>query len=63
MVFLSPSKKCKVLSTYKISQLVENDGDDIDKDPDYIEDHSSSSSSNEEDVEGGQDLVIEANRR
>ena len=61
MVFLSPSKKRKVLSTFEICQLVSNDGDDSDKDPDYIEDHNSSSSSDEEDVEGG--LVIVANRR
>ena len=50
-----------MLSTFEICQLVSNDGDDSDKDPDYIEDHNSSSSSDEEDVEGG--LVIEANRR
>ena len=62
MVFLSPSKKRKVLSTYEISQLVENDGDDSDQDPDYIEEKDCSSSSDEEDAEGGQNLVTEANK-
>jgi len=42
------NKRIKVLSTYEISQLVENDSDDSDLDPNYIEDKLSSSSSDEQ---------------
>ena len=42
---------------------MENDGDDSDQDTDYIEEKDCSSSSDEEDAEGGQNLVTEANKR
>ena len=41
---------------------MENDGDDSGQDLNYIE-KDCSSSSDEEDVKGGQNLVIEANKR
>lgn len=53
------------MSTYEISQLVENDGDDSDRDPDYIVDEAGCSSSDDEqeDSSSEQDMFVKAGKR
>ena len=53
------SKRRKKLSTYEISQLVENDSDDSDRDPDYMEEADEASSDDEQD----DDMCAQARKR